>query len=101
MATFVVETLDKVDSAIEGYAESVFADFGGAVSGLMREWAMRRSTWHLRRHDADKPVADAVGFLVRCDLAPADESEVSGPLRDATTQPVRSLRRRDGEGADN
>ena len=36
MATFVVETLDKVDSAIEGYAESVFADFGGAVSGLMQ-----------------------------------------------------------------
>ncbi|ORE91684.1 putative conjugal transfer protein [Stappia sp. 22II-S9-Z10] len=36
MATFVVETLDKVDSAIEGYAESVFADFGGTVSGLMQ-----------------------------------------------------------------
>lgn len=36
MATFVADTLDKIDTAIDGYAEGVFASFAGPVATMMQ-----------------------------------------------------------------
>ena len=36
MATFIADTLNKVDTAIAGYAESVFGNFSGAVSTTLQ-----------------------------------------------------------------
>ncbi|WMS45225.1 type IV secretion system protein (plasmid) [Acuticoccus sp. MNP-M23] len=36
MATFIADTLDKVDTAIAGYAETVFGNFSGAVSTTLQ-----------------------------------------------------------------
>lgn len=36
MATYIQETLDQIDAAIATYAQSVFVDFGGAMSTTLR-----------------------------------------------------------------